>query len=111
MWTEFFDKCPGGKLQTSWAYIYVEKPEQEAIEVFKAALKLDPTDVHSSQCGEDYARYEHETLQEATAYRRGCEFNSHAGDWLETQCKTQMHKYQPLNEFLKRQDVLVLGKL
>lgn len=73
--TRFLDMHSGGFLKTSYSHIYIDEPLGEAIKTFKEILKHDPDNITCDCCGTDFVYEEYESLDEATAYDRGCEWN------------------------------------
>lgn len=74
-WTQFWDMHSGGGQKLKWAKIYIEAPEKEAISVFYSRFGRNPHRVTCTCCGEDYSITESDTLEEATAYHRGCKWD------------------------------------
>jgi len=74
MWTRFMDMHSGGGQKEKFAYIYIEAPRQEAEVIFQNRFGHNPNRVTCTCCGEDYSISEHETLEEATGYDRGCDY-------------------------------------
>ena len=74
MWTQFMDMHSGGGQKLDWSYIYIEAPEKEARAIFYNRFGRNPERVTCTCCGDDYSITESETLQEASAYERGCAF-------------------------------------
>lgn len=74
MFTRFMDMHSGGSQKEKFAYCYIEAPEDVARVVFHNRFGHDPENVTCSCCGDDYSIAESETLEEATAYERNCEF-------------------------------------
>jgi hypothetical protein len=72
--TRFMDMHSGGRLKTPYTHIYIDEPLGEAIRTFKELFKRDPDNVTCKCCGEDFVYEEHESLDEATAYDRKCEW-------------------------------------
>jgi len=62
MWTQFYDLYSGGGRKTDYDSIYIELPENEAIEYFKSRFYLDPYNVTCSCCGSDFAVYEEDEI-------------------------------------------------
>jgi hypothetical protein len=89
MWTRFMDMHSGGGCKLDWEYIYIEAPEEEAIEVFSNKFGRDPEDVTCDCCGPDYCISEYDTLEEATRY-----------DVISS-----------LEEYLERDDVFVMNNV
>jgi hypothetical protein len=74
MWTQFMDMHSGGGSKDKWEYIYIEAPEKEAVTIFYNMFDHSPNRVTCTCCGGDYSIYEYETLEQATAYERGCAY-------------------------------------
>lgn len=75
MWTNFMDMHSGGGLKEKpYDMIYIEAPEEEAMVIFNNRFGHNPNRVSCTCCGDDYSIDEHETLREATAYNRGCDY-------------------------------------
>lgn len=74
MWTRFMDMHSGGGSKEPWENIYIEAPEAEAAVIFYNRFGHNPHRVTCTCCGEDYSLTESETLEEATAYERGCDY-------------------------------------
>jgi hypothetical protein len=72
MWTRFMDMRSGGPQKLEWSLICIEAPYDEAKAVFYARFRRNPERFTCTCCGEDYSIRESPTLQEATAYERGC---------------------------------------
>ena len=47
----------GGSEKTDWTTIYIELPEDEAIEYFENRFGIDPHNVTCSCCGSDFSVY------------------------------------------------------
>jgi len=74
--TRFMDMHSGGKLKTPFTHIYVDEPLEEAIKTFKNLFKRDPDNVTCKCCGEDFVYDEYNSLEQATAYDRKCEWGN-----------------------------------
>lgn len=75
MWTLFWDMhSGGGAKEKNYDKIYIEAPEDEAIVVFYNMFGHNPNRVSCTCCGEDYSISESETLEQASAYHRNCEW-------------------------------------
>lgn len=72
MWTRFMDMHSGGGQKEKFAYIYIEAPQREAEVIFQNRFGHNPNRVTCTCCGEDYSIGDHETLEDATGYDRGC---------------------------------------
>jgi len=79
--TRFMDMHSGGKLKTSFTHIYIDAPLDEALAIFKDTFQRDPNNVTCKCCGEDFVYEEHESLEGASAYDRGCEWNDQRYDY------------------------------
>lgn len=58
MWTKFFDLASGGKMKTKYSAIFIELPENEAIEYFDNKFNTHPYNVTCECCGSDFSVYE-----------------------------------------------------
>lgn len=79
--TRFMDMHSGGKLKTPFTHIYIDEPLGEAIKTFKNLFKRNPNNITCKCCGEDFVYEEYQSLEEATAYDRGAEWNDHGFDY------------------------------
>lgn len=79
--TRFMDMHSGGFLKTPYTHIYIDEPLNEAIKTFKDLFKQDPDAVACTCCGSNFVYEEYESLEEATAYDRGAEWNDHGYDY------------------------------
>jgi hypothetical protein len=88
--TRFMDMHSGGKLKTPFTHIYVDAPLKKALEIFKDTFKRNPDNVTCKCCGEDFVYEQYDSLEEATAYDRKC-------DWVDGKynenCKMSVEKY------------------
>ena len=73
-WTRFMDMHSGGGQKEKWAHIFIEAPEQEAKIIFYNRFRHNPSRVTCTCCGEDYSISEESSLEQATAYERGCAY-------------------------------------
>ena len=136
MWTQFMDMHSGGGAKEEWKYIYIEAPEKEAVTIFYNRFDHNPYRVTCTCCGDDYSvsESEYETLEEATAYERGCDYAYFNKDgieipqneaWIrgtgdEDGCYSKYverpskekyaPKYVPLKEYLKNPKINVIYK-
>ncbi len=108
MWTQFWDMNSGGSQKEWWAKIYIEAPEDEATIIFYNRFGHNPNRVTCTCCGEDYAISEYETLQEATAYHRGCDWVDGVGYVEKQRHLTYGKEYQTLEEHLASGESLVI---
>lgn len=70
MWTQFYDMSSGGSQKLKWDKIYIELPEDSAVEAFERLFDRNPWGITCSCCGSDYSINEYGTLEEATEYHR-----------------------------------------
>lgn len=90
MFCRFFDMHSGGGCkEPPYEQIYIEAPEEEAKIIFYNKFGHSPDRVSCTCCGEDYAVYEDDTLEESTAFDR--------------------HK-QSLDQYKKEKHVLIITK-
>jgi hypothetical protein len=73
--TRFMDMHSGGYLKTSFTHIYIDEPLGEAVRTFKEIFKQDPNAVACTCCGSNFVYEEYDSLEEATAYDRGAEWD------------------------------------
>jgi len=78
--TRFMDMHSGGSLKTPYTHIYIDEPLGEAVRTFKELFKHDPDNITCKCCGEDFVYDEYDSLEEATAYDRGCEWEGNHYD-------------------------------
>lgn len=95
------DMHSGGSLKEPQQYIYIEAPEAEATSVFYSRFGHNPNRVSCTCCGEDYSITERDSLEEASAYNRGCKWDKGGYD---------ITSGKPLEEYLASKDVLVIRK-
>lgn len=74
MWTEFHDMHSGGGQKEKFSHCFIEADEEQAKSVFFARFGHNPKRVTCTCCGSDYSISTHHSLQEATAYERGCAY-------------------------------------
>jgi hypothetical protein len=122
----------GGDQKLEWAHIYIEAPEEEAKSVFYARFGRNPERVTCTCCGDDYDIEEFETLEEATAYQRGCDYvyfdpegeevpedeawvigegvkEGYSSGWVEHPDTGGMsNKYSTLEKYLSRKGIYVI---
>lgn len=73
-WTHFWDMHSGGSQKLDWGHIFIEAPEDEAKIIFYNRFGRNPERVTCTCCGEDYSISEHDSLEQATGYHRGCAY-------------------------------------
>lgn len=135
MWTQFMDMhSDGGSKEEPYEYIYIEASEEEAKIIFYNRFGHSPERVSCTCCGEDYSVRESRDLEQATGYERGCAFGYlmddgsvlTTEDWYALPTKERgelnkratyferqasdrsYHPYTPLEDYLKRDTVLVI---
>jgi hypothetical protein len=106
MWTEFQDMHSGGGQKLEWPRIYIEAPEAEAKIIFQNRFGRNPDRVTCTCCGPDYWTDESETLEQATAFVRGCAFNKATGKYEERivgadEIRLFVKEYTPFETWLK----------
>jgi hypothetical protein len=73
-WTRFMDMNSGGGQKEKWSIILIEAPENEARVIFYNRFGHNPERVTCTCCGEDYSITEGDSLEQLTAYERGCRY-------------------------------------
>lgn len=130
-WTRFHDMHSGGGLKEEpYARIYIEAPEDEARVIFYNRFGHSPDRVSCTGCGEDYSLTEADSLEQATAFARGCRYAYFDGDgkevpeakawrigkgmmlgrYVEDEDKGgfKVRPFETLDDYIKRKDVLVI---
>ena len=79
--TRFMDMHSGGFLKTPFTHIYIDEPLGEAVKTFKDLFKQDPDAVACTCCGSNFVYEQYDSLEEATAYDRGAEWNDRGYDY------------------------------
>jgi hypothetical protein len=75
IWTRFFDLHSGGFGKTEYETIYIEAPEDKAIEIFGIRMGRNPYNVTCDCCGSDYSVIEYKNdIEDAI------EFDKRQGD-------------------------------
>ena len=128
----------GGTKEPPYQYVYIQAPESEARRVFYNRFGHSPDRVSCTCCGADYSVDEHVSLEQATGFERGCRTlvtprNPKTGLFQNDDPVIKAHlyledgedppkgyqvddrwprykEYQPLEEYLKQEDVLVIRK-
>jgi len=112
MWTRFMDMhSGGGTKEKPYQYIYIEAGESEAVTIFYNRFGHNPNRVTCTCCGEDYSIAEDSTLEQATGYERGCDFDNATNEYVErpsTSGYSFYKDYQTLADYIKRPDILVI---
>lgn len=100
-WTLFWDMHSGGDQKEEFSKIYIEAPIDEAKVVFYNRFGHNPERVTCTCCGEDYSIDESKTLEEASAYHRGCK-------WSETGYRENGKFYVSVEEYSHNPDVCII---
>ena len=140
MWTQFWDMHSGGSQKEKWARIYIEAPEEEAKVIFYNRFGHNPERITCTCCGDDYSIEEKESLEQLSAFHRGCAYayvnskgeevpeneawiigegiqDGYEGKYIETNEQKYpryrfsfQKEYLPLDDYKKQPDVLVISK-
>lgn len=133
MWTRFMDMHSGGGLKESpYEYIFIEASKAEAVVIFYNRFGHSPDRVSCTCCGNDYSYDDSETLEQATAFDRGCAYvyrrpdgtecderegfvsgkgmsKGYTSGYEETPATTfKFNEFTSLDVYLKREDILVI---
>lgn len=110
MWTHFWDMHSGGDTkEPPYEHIYIEASASDAKVIFYNRFGHNPERVTCTCCGEDYSISESSTLDQATAYQRGCAFDESTQCWIEQpDSRYSFRKYIGLENYVAQPDVLVL---
>ncbi len=111
MWTRFHDVHSGGGKKEKFARCYIEAPEEEAIVIFYNLFGHSPERVTCTCCGADYSISEGETLEEITAYERGCDWDTKKKGYVEEPSqRLSAFPFTTLTMYRRRKDVMVVPK-
>lgn len=124
MWTHFWDMYSGGGLkEKKLGHIFIEAPEREAKIIFYNRFGHNPERVSCTCCGEDYSISESPSLEDATAFHRGCRWanprnkksqgryfdhNEEIPEGWEVSNFSSLEKKITLEDYLKSEEVLVI---
>jgi hypothetical protein len=116
MWTRFMDMHSGGetkernlKTGRGYEYIYIEATLEQAKLIFCSRFGHDPEHVTCDCCGEDYSISEEQSLQQATAFERGCYFDMEVNDYVEHGDPDKSYRpYRTLEDYLTDPEVCVI---
>lgn len=110
MFTRFMDMHSGGGTKIKpYEYIYIEAPEAEAKIIFYNRFERNPERVTCTCCGEDYSYEDYANLEQATGFDRGCRYDDATKTYVEEPgVRFSFRPYVTLDEYLKRDDVLVI---
>lgn len=105
-WTHFHDMHSGGGAKEKWGHIFIEAPIEEARVVFFNRFGHSPDRVTCTCCGEDYSVDEAESLEQATGYNRGCDWDKDLNQYAE---RRRSHSdYLSLEQYAAREGVLII---
>lgn len=107
-WTQFWDMSSGGREKEPWGQIFIEAPEEEAKRIFYARFGHNPERITCACCGGDYSISETETLEEATAYHRSCQWDEDEKKYIEAPDARWGKPYTTLEQYVQQDDVKVI---
>lgn len=109
-WTQFMDMHSGGDAKEDpYEYIYIEASADEAVRIFSTRFGHNPNRVTCTCCGEDYSISEAETLEEATGFERGCDWNKTTRRYEDMPGVSRWgYTYVSLDEYRRRKNVLII---
>ena len=109
-WTRFMDMHSGGSCKEKpFEYIYIEAPESEAEVIFYNRFGHNPGRVSCTCCGSDYSVQDHDSLEQASAYDRNCEWSKEKGEYVEEERERFPGSgYKTLEEYADSPDVLII---
>lgn len=108
VWTSFWDMHSGGGQKEKWSKIFIEAPQAEAEVIFQNRFGHNPYRVTCTCCGDDYSVDEHETLEQATGYHRGCAYGKDEKGYIEKPSGESWRKYMTLEEYFATEDALAI---
>lgn len=110
-WTRFMDMHSGGGCKESpYEKILIEAPKKEAKVIFYNKFGHNPERVTCTCCGDDYIISEHDTLEQATAYDRGCAYDDKLRQYVEKESTEQYRKpYLTIEQYKNLPDVLIIS--
>lgn len=104
-WTHFYDMHSGGSLKVKpFGHIFIQAPFNEAKSIFYARFERNPDRVTCTCCGADYSIDEATDLYQATAFERGCNYDSTQRKWVERSSgkSYSFHPYMTLDEYVAK---------
>lgn len=106
-WTRFMDMHSGGPQKEPFAYLHIEAPESEAKVIFYNRFGHNPERVTCTCCGGDYSIGEDISLEQSSAFDRGCMYVGKK--YVEKGDPSRKHRpYQTLAEYMERKEVAVI---
>lgn len=73
-WTHFWDMHSGGGQKLKWGHVFIEAAEKKARRIFRQRFHRSSRNVTCYCCGPDYSVSVSESLEQATAYHRNCDY-------------------------------------
>lgn len=101
MWTQIKDDTGGGHSITGFSLLFMECPYEEALAAFEAWTGQDHAR-STPEYGSIIDMREFDSLQEASAYQRGCGYDNQARRWTEGP-GSSWQTYQPFEAWLEKQ--------
>ena len=98
----------GGGQKLDAELIIIEAPEEEAIRISQERFNRHPSHVTCTCCGDDFSISEWATLEEATAYERGCAWSNEAEGYVEEWNGQSYSPFIPLADFLASDSVMLI---
>jgi hypothetical protein len=98
----------GGTKEGAYDKIYIEAPEAEARVIFYNRFGHNPDRVSCTCCGPDYSITQYPSLEQATAYHRGCGFSKEDGEYIEGPGEHAFGRYRSVEAYALEEQVLVL---
>lgn len=95
-WTRFYDVSSGGFEKTEYKQIFIEAPQDEAIEIFESRIGRSPWNVTCQCCGPDHSITEYDSLEAATKFDRELPERLSRGNVI------------PLEDYLESEHILVI---
>ena len=106
MWTQFWDMNSGGGRKEDFGMCYIEAPVDEARIIFYNRFGHNPDRVSCTCCGADYSIDESESLEQATGYDRGCDYDDTG--YVEKHCGESYRPYVAMSDYIARPDIYVI---
>jgi hypothetical protein len=101
VWTQFGDMNSGGSQKEKFDKCYIEAPEEEAKSVFYSRFGHNPERVTCTCCGSDYSISESPSLEQASAYHRGCKWDDETRGYVEKSAGKSYSKYMTVEEYIE----------
>jgi hypothetical protein len=108
IWFQFWDMSSGGTQKTPWKHVFVEaKDVFAAEEIFERKTGRNPHHETCSCCGEDFAIHHDSSLEQVTAYQRGCDYDEAKKEYVDSPRRGRQARVT-LEEFIARPEILVI---